>query len=52
MSKRKGSDGDSDGSGSESDEAEADNWVQCDSCNKWRRIPVSAAALLDDKDPW
>eukprot|EP00955_Chlamydomonas_euryale_P071969 361251-Chlamydomonas_euryale.AAC.7 len=29
-----------------------DTWVQCDSCNKWRRIPVLVAEQLDDNAQW
>ena len=37
-----------------SDEAAApkDSWVQCDSCNKWRRIPAAVADQLDENVPW
>jgi len=29
-----------------------ESWVQCDSCNKWRRIPAVLADKLDDNVPW
>ena len=29
-----------------------DSWVQCDSCNKWRRIPAIVADQLDENVPW
>lgn len=29
-----------------------DSWVQCDRCNKWRRIPTEAAQRLADDAPW
>lgn len=27
-------------------------WVQCDRCDKWRRIPASCAEKLSDDTPW
>lgn len=29
-----------------------ESWVQCDSCNKWRRIPTTLAEQLSDSVPW
>ena len=29
-----------------------ESWVQCDSCNNWRRIPAVLADKLDDNVPW
>lgn len=37
--------------GSSSDDA-AENWVQCDRCNKWRSIPQWVADGLSDATPW
>lgn len=31
---------------------DAETWVQCDGCNKWRRLPTSVAAALSDDTPW
>ena len=30
----------------------ADDWVQCDRCAKWRRVPEAVAESLDDDAPW
>ena len=27
-------------------------WVQCDRCNKWRRVPKALADSLDEEKPW
>lgn len=32
--------------------AQADNWVQCDRCRKWRRVGESLVEALDDDDNW
>ena len=32
--------------------ASKDSWVQCDSCNKWRRIPAVLADKLEDDAQW
>ena len=32
--------------------ANKESWVQCDSCNKWRRIPAVLADKLEDDVPW
>lgn len=32
--------------------AEKETWVQCDSCQKWRRVPVEMAEALSDDDKW
>jgi hypothetical protein len=29
-----------------------DTWVCCDGCGKWRRIPQTVAADLDENSPW
>lgn len=29
-----------------------DSWVQCDRCDKWRRIPQAVAEGLDEDAPW
>lgn len=34
------------------EELPKDSWVQCDTCNKWRRIPVALAEALGDDDKW
>ena len=45
-------------SGNEEEEEEeeggddADNWVQCDRCNKWRRLSAAEAAKVDSNEPW
>lgn len=38
----------------EADEEAAvpENWVQCDRCNKWRRIPALLANSLEDNAAW
>ena len=37
----------------EAEEAQAmDQWIQCDRCNKWRRIPPEHTAPVDDADQW
>lgn len=28
------------------------SWVQCDACEKWRRIPHALAESLADDEPW
>lgn len=33
-------------------EAEADNWVQCDRCRKWRRVPAALADALGEDEAW
>lgn len=35
-----------------SDNEDAENWVQCDHCNKWRRIPATFAEQLADDKSW
>lgn len=37
---------------SHEDVSTKESWVQCDSCNKWRRIPAVLADELDDNVPW
>ncbi|CAD7699864.1 unnamed protein product [Ostreobium quekettii] len=39
-------------SGWSSGDESAENWVQCDACNKWRSIPQAVADALDDETPW
>jgi hypothetical protein len=34
------------------DAATKESWVQCDSCNKWRRIPALLADKLEDDAQW
>jgi hypothetical protein len=34
------------------DPEELQSWVQCDRCQKWRRIPAVVAEALDDDSPW
>jgi hypothetical protein len=29
-----------------------ESWVQCDRCNKWRRVPKNVADALDEDAPW
>lgn len=29
-----------------------DSWVQCDRCEKWRRIPAAVAESLEEETPW
>lgn len=29
-----------------------DHWVQCDRCNKWRRVPKRVADTLEDDATW
>jgi histone-lysine N-methyltransferase SETD2 len=31
---------------------EQQTWVQCDACEKWRRIPTDLAQNLNDDEPW
>lgn len=30
----------------------ADTWIQCDKCQKWRRIAAADAALIGEDDEW
>lgn len=39
-------------SGLSVDNEARDSWVQCDGCNKWRRVPVAVANELSDDAPW
>lgn len=32
--------------------AQADNWVQCDRCGKWRRVPETVVDTLEDDSNW
>lgn len=31
---------------------EKQTWVQCDNCEKWRRVPAELAEGLADDEPW
>lgn len=33
-------------------EQDADNWVQCDRCTKWRRVPKRVTDALEDDVKW
>lgn len=37
---------------SSDDPESAQDWVQCDRCTKWRRVPHSVAEALGDDDEW
>ena len=46
-----GGGGDQEHSASVLSDQDADNWIQCDRCNKWRRVPKSVAeSILDDAE--
>ena len=34
--------------GEEAAEGHAQHWIQCDSCNKWRRVPKSVVDAVGD----
>lgn len=38
--------------GSAALQAQREAWVQCDRCQKWRRVPASAIELLDAESRW
>jgi hypothetical protein len=42
----------SDTGGEKDANALTDNWIQCDSCSKWRRVPKNIADALGDDDEW
>lgn len=33
-------------------EHDADHWIQCDRCSKWRRVPPKVAQAIEDDAEW
>jgi hypothetical protein len=31
---------------------ETDDWIACDRCQKWRRVPAEVAAQLGEGEEW
>jgi hypothetical protein len=47
-----GGGGDQEHSASVLSDQDADNWIQCDRCNKWRRVPKQVSDAIDDDAEW
>ncbi|GBF93173.1 histone-lysine N-methyltransferase [Raphidocelis subcapitata] len=39
-------------SGESGGDADAQHWIQCDHCNKWRRVPKAMVDAIGDDDEW
>lgn len=52
MSKSLGGDTATHHTQAELEQQDADHWIQCDRCSKWRRVPQKVAEAIEDDAEW